>query len=193
MHDTRRPRWYGKVLTTPRLTLKPLDEDDRQAFIHMHEVSAEHLKPWMAETDDSLDQVFEQMLDRSHRWERTGRMARRVGLCEDGRFVGIFAIDQIARGAFQSAYAGWLVSSEFINQDYCTEALNGMFDFAFDQEHGLALHRIQANVMPTNTPSMRVCEKLGMRIEGMAQSYLKIAGQWEDHVMHAKTLEDHIS
>ena len=33
-------------------------------------------------------------------------------------------------------------------------------------------------------------EKVGYRREGMAQRYLCIAGQWEDHVIFAVTAEE---
>jgi ribosomal-protein-alanine N-acetyltransferase len=54
----------------------------------------------------------------------------------------------------------------------------------------LELHRIQAGVMPRNTPSNRVMEKAGFRREGLALNYLKINGVWEDHVLYAVTAED---
>ena len=62
-----------------------------------------------------------------------------------------------------------------------------MVGFAFDR---LRLHRVQAAVMPRNTPSLRVLEKNGFRREGLAPSYLRINGEWEDHIIFARTAED---
>ena len=45
-----------------------------------------------------------------------------------------------------------------------------------------ALHRVEANVMPRNTASLRVLEKCGYRPEGLARRYLRINGVWEDHI-----------
>jgi ribosomal-protein-alanine N-acetyltransferase len=36
--------------------------------------------------------------------------------------------------------------------------------------------------MPRNRASMKVVEKLGFHNEGLALKYLKINGEWEDHV-----------
>ena len=47
------------------------------------------------------------------------------------------------------------------------------------------LHRIEANYMPCNLRSPRVLERCGFVREGFARAYLKIAGQWEDHVLTA--------
>ena len=44
------------------------------------------------------------------------------------------------------------------------------------------LHRVEANVMPRNKPSLRVLEKNGFVNEGLSKYYLNINGVWEDHV-----------
>ena len=54
----------------------------------------------------------------------------------------------------------------------------------------LRLHRVQAAIVPRNSASRRVAEKLGLRDEGTAQNYLEINGVWEDHVRYAITAED---
>lgn len=51
--------------------------------------------------------------------------------------------------------------------------------YAFDE---LRLHRIEANIMPRNSASLKMVEKLGFSSEGLARKYLKINGIWEDHI-----------
>ena len=46
----------------------------------------------------------------------------------------------------------------------------------------LGLHRIEANIMPCNLPSLGVAEKCGFVREGLSRKYLKINGVWEDHI-----------
>jgi [ribosomal protein S5]-alanine N-acetyltransferase len=58
---------------------------------------------------------------------------------------------------------------------------------AFEDLH---LHRVQISIIPRNTASRRVVEKLGIRDEGLAQRYLEINGTWEDHIRYAITLEE---
>ena len=45
--------------------------------------------------------------------------------------------------------------------------------------------------MPRNARSLRVIEKLGFRRDGYAERYLQIAGNWEDHILFARTREEH--
>ena len=59
--------------------------------------------------------------------------------------------------------------------------------FAFEELH---LHRIQVSIIPRNTASRRVAEKLDLREEGTALRYLEINGVWEDHVRYGMTAED---
>jgi ribosomal-protein-alanine N-acetyltransferase len=60
-----------------------------------------------------------------------------------------------------------------------TEAVKAVVDYGFNT---LALHRIEANIMPRNIASLRVVGKLGFINEGLSKKYLKINGQWEDHI-----------
>ena len=60
-----------------------------------------------------------------------------------------------------------------------TQAVEACTRFAFGPA---ALHRVEANVMPRNTASLRVLKKCGYRPEGLARRYLRINGAWEDHI-----------
>ena len=59
--------------------------------------------------------------------------------------------------------------------------------YVFDELH---LHRVQIAIIPRNTASRRVVEKLDIREEGTALRYLEINGVWEDHVRYAITIEE---
>jgi len=54
----------------------------------------------------------------------------------------------------------------------------------------LWLHRLEINIVPRNTNSRRVMEKLDLRVEGVAVRMLEINGVWEDHVRYAITAEE---
>lgn len=63
------------------------------------------------------------------------------------------------------------------------EALQSALQFIFNE---IKLHRIEANIIPRNTPSIRLIENLGFMNEGLSKQYLKINGVWEDHYRFAK-------
>ena len=51
-----------------------------------------------------------------------------------------------------------------------TEALSAILKFGFDE---LELNRIEAVVLPENTASIQMLEKLGFRKEGLLEEYEK--------------------
>ena len=101
--------------------------------------------------------------------------------------VGEINLSAVQRGPFQSSYVGYWISEGHAGQGYVPEAVVVLARFAFEELH---LHRMQIAVIPRNTASRRVLEKLGIREEGVALRYLEINGCWEDHVRYAITVEE---
>ena len=106
---------------------------------------------------------------------------------KDGRIVGTANLSQIFYGPFKNAYLGYLLGAKFTGNGYMTEAINLVLAAAFGR---LRLHRIEANVQPTNTPSIRVLERCGFTREGFSRRYLKVGGAWRDHERWAILAED---
>jgi [ribosomal protein S5]-alanine N-acetyltransferase len=119
--------------------------------------------------------------------ERQLGTAYGFGIFVDGDFAGEINISSVQRGPFQSAYVGYWIDERQAGQGYVPEALVVIARFAFDE---LYLHRIQISIIPRNTASRRVVEKLDLRCEGLAERYLEINGVWEDHLRFAITAEE---
>ena len=179
---------------TPRLLLRALTEQDRAAFVRAQEVSREFWAPWSAAPDDdSPNALFDRQLARTLTGLETGKDLRLAAFLDDGRLAALLGLNEIVRGAFQNAYAGWRVTADVVRQGIGTEAVAALLDLAFaPPPEGAGLHRVQANIIPANVASLRLAEKLGFRREGLAQAYLQIAGRWQDHVMFAKVVEEHV-
>jgi [ribosomal protein S5]-alanine N-acetyltransferase len=105
----------------------------------------------------------------------------------DAALLGAVDLSQIARGRFQSAYLGYWIGEPFAGQGYMTEALGVVLRYAFTQ---LRLHRLEANVQPTNVASLALVVRLGFRREGYSPRYLKLGGRWRDHERWAILAED---
>lgn len=178
---------------TPRLALRAFDESDEDEFVRVLDVSRDRWAPWIpARPDDwSPREQFRRELHRSATGAAEGTHLRLGAFLDDGRLAGLFSLNEIVRGVFQNAYAGWSISADAANQGLGTEGVRALLDIAFRPfPGGLGLHRVQANIMPANAPSLRIAEKAGFRREGVAARYLQIAGIWEDHVMLAVTAEE---
>lgn len=97
--------------------------------------------------------------------------------------VGAVNLRNILRGAMLSATLGYGLAPEAVGMGYMSEAVGRVVEVAFDD---LALHRVEANVMPGNARSLAVVERTGFLREGLSPRYLNIAGRWEDHVRFAR-------
>lgn len=95
------------------------------------------------------------------------------------RIIGKISFSNIIYGPFLSCYLGYKLDKDEVNRGVMTEALGEAVDNLF-QEY--KLHRIEANILPRNSASIRVVEKLGFVNEGLSRKYLKINGVWEDHI-----------
>lgn len=67
----------------------------------------------------------------------------------------------------------------------CRTSLSVRLAFA-----SLDLHRVQGEVVTDNHRSQRVLERNGFERYGLAPSYLKIAGQWQDCVLFQRIRSD---
>lgn len=93
--------------------------------------------------------------------------------------IGLAAVNQIIRGGFQSAFVGYNLDREFLRRGYMTQALTALVETAFGP---LRLHRLEANIMPRNTASLRTAARCGFVPEGISPKYMQINGVWEDHI-----------
>lgn len=97
----------------------------------------------------------------------------------EARVIGMISFSSIVMGAFRSCYVGYRLDKDEVNKGLMTEALFKGVEIAF---FDIGLHRLEANIMPRNKPSLRVAEKAGFQKEGVSPKYLEINGAWEDHV-----------
>lgn len=109
------------------------------------------------------------------------------GIFVEGRFAGEINVSSVQRGAMQSCTVGYWVDEARAGHGYVPEALVAVLRFAFEE---LRLHRVEIGIIPRNTASRRVVEKLGIREEGVAERFLQINGVWEDHIRYGITLEE---
>jgi ribosomal-protein-alanine N-acetyltransferase len=101
--------------------------------------------------------------------------------------LGVINLNEIVRGLFQSAYLGYYAFAPYQERGNMTTGLELVVKRAFRLHR---LHRLEANIMPDNEPSLRLVRRQGFSREGFSPRYLKIAGRWRDHERWALTRED---
>jgi ribosomal-protein-alanine N-acetyltransferase len=104
-----------------------------------------------------------------------------------GVVQGQLNVANILYGSVSSAVIGYWVSPEVAGRGVAPTAVALVTDYLMNQ---VGLHRVEIDVRPENTASLRVIEKLGFRYEGIKQRYIHINGDWRDHYIFALTAEE---
>ncbi|WFF42344.1 N-acetyltransferase [Salinicola endophyticus] len=110
-----------------------------------------------------------------------------LAIAPDGSLIGCINLNEIVRGALQSAYLGYYGFAPHQGRGWMKKALREVITRAFDR-HGL--HRLEANIQPANRRSIGLVQSLGLRLEGFSPRYLRIDGEWRDHERYAITAEE---
>ncbi|HEX3751777.1 MAG TPA: GNAT family N-acetyltransferase [Streptosporangiaceae bacterium] len=141
------------------------------------------LAPWEPLHNEAYFTVSGQRasLERALDAHARGTMVPLAIIDADGRLAGRLSINSIIRGAFQSAALGYWVSESRGGRGLATAAVAEAIDLAFKQ---LDLHRLQAETLLHNTGSQRVLSRNGFQPFAIAPAYLRIAGQWQDHILY---------
>lgn len=185
-----KPQYQPLQLQTPRLLLESGDAVTAEAVLDYFLRNKEFLTEWevLRQPQFYTLEVQKQMLAEDKAIMERGQLVK-LWLCkteEPDRVIGSVAISNIVRGVFLSCHLGYRLDEAEQGKGYMTEAVRELVAYAFQK---LGLHRIEANIMPRNTASLKVTEKLGFYHEGLAKRYLRINGKWEDHI-HMVLLND---
>lgn len=129
--------------------------------------------PWIDPADSA--ERFEEWLGRLGRDDQEAYLIRHASC---GELVGYVSVSNIVRRAFQSAQLGYGAFSPHTGRGLMTQGLSAVIDVAF-QKRGL--HRLEANIQPTNERSLALVRRLGFEREGYSHQYLMVDSDWRDH------------
>lgn len=177
------------VLRDRELELRPLRRGDRRPYRALRERNRQWLAPWDAVDPDprrSTPPGFSQLLHWSADAGRRGTMIP-LAITVSGRLSGQITASPILYGAQSSASIGYWIDEQMAGRGLVPRALALLIDHCFAQR---GLHRIEVDVRPENTASLRVAAKLHLRDEGLRRGLLHVDGAWRDHRSFALTAEE---
>lgn len=166
------------------MRLRPVHRRDRAAWLEVRGRNHDWLGPWEATPPrEGTPVAFPAMVRFLRSQARHGRMLPFV-VEHDDRLVGQLTVGGITWGSVNGAHIGYWIDSAVAGRGIMPTAVALATDHCFDR---VGLHRIEINIRPENTASLRVVAKLGFRDEGLRRSFLHIAGAWHDHRTFALT------
>ncbi|MEE3352079.1 MAG: GNAT family N-acetyltransferase [Saccharofermentanaceae bacterium] len=99
---------------------------------------------------------------------------------EPERIIGRLSFYSLIGGAMNSCFVGYHLDELCQGQGYMSEALLAGCDFMFKFYR---LHRIEADILPTNERSLACAGRCGFVKMGYNEKFMEIDGEYRDHVM----------
>jgi ribosomal-protein-alanine N-acetyltransferase len=181
-------RGWPATLLEGNVGLRPIRYGDASAWTDVRRANVDWLAAWEATPPrgSSPDVGFRGMVRFFRSEARAGRMLPFV-VTYDGRLVGQLTVGGITWGSLCSAHVGYWIDRRVAGRGIMPTAVALGTDHCFRR---VGLHRVEVNIRPENTASLRIVEKLGFRDEGIRRAYLHIDRAWRDHRTFALTAEE---
>ncbi len=170
------------------IVLRPVETADADGLARAYVRNREHLRPWEPWRPEHFFTTAGQearLRDLAEQRE-AGRVMPWV-LADGERLVGAVNLNDMVHGPFRNAHQGYWIDAGYAGRGLTTRAVEVVCRVADER---LGLHRVQAGTLLDNVASQRVLRKCGFEPFGTAPNYLHINGEWRDHLLFQRILND---
>ena len=173
-----------KKLTGQRVFLRPPKRRDALKWQKLRMSSKSFLVPWEPSWDASscTRRAYLRYFKNSNYLANMDRAySFLIFKIDDKTLLGGINIGNVRRGVSQSASLGYWIGEKHSRNGYMKEALKILIPSLFVD---LRLNRIEAATLEENIASKNLLKKIGFKKEGVLRKYLKINGNWRDHILY---------
>lgn len=170
-------------IETERLILRPFEDSDAADVLEYLENPAVHC--FYSMKLDSLDAAKVEM-----RRRETDELYLAIQLKKSSKVIGeIFGHpegtdpEDKTRDTFSPC---WMLNLEYSGKGYAYEAAYAYFDFLFNEK---GIRRIYAYTEDTNLRSQHLCERLGMRREGLFREFVSFINNPDGSPLYENTMQ----
>ena len=155
-----------------RIKVRLIDAADQLAFLKQARLSHDLHRQWI-DVPISL-RAFRTYVEELSTENNRGFLIFRP---DTQVLVGMIELRDIYYQNFRNSYVVYYGFSGHLQQGLMTEGLGQVIRIAFGK---LRLHRLEANIQPSNVASIGLARACGFRKEGESPRFLKIRGRWRD-------------
>jgi ribosomal-protein-alanine N-acetyltransferase len=174
------------ILITERLELRVVLPSSATVVTDYLSKNRVFHKPYHQLHDNTYFTVAEQreyIRSDLHRFRNRSQFSFWISYIGDrDRIIGRLSFTAIIRGALSSCLVGYHLDHDETGKGIMQEALQAGCQYMF---HVQNLHRIQADIMPSNSRSVSTIERCGFKRQGLNEKYMCINGVWQDHYSYA--------
>jgi RimJ/RimL family protein N-acetyltransferase len=166
-------------LTTERLRLRPLTEDDTEALLAYRSLpDVCRYVPFQPMTREVIAERLATMWANHELTDEGQHMTLGVELAATGELIGDVILMWHSR-EHSSGELGYVLNPAHMGHGYATEAAREVLRLGFDE---LGLHRIVGRIDERNEPSAKVLRRLGMRQEARLVHNEFFKGEWSTEI-----------
>jgi RimJ/RimL family protein N-acetyltransferase len=171
-------------INTKRLTLREITQEDFQG-IHDYASDPETVKymPFGPNTEEETREFIRRNMKRQKEEPRTD-YGFGIILKEENSFIGACGIHSVTE---IQASIGYILNRKYWGKGYATETARALVNYLFEE---LDVHRVFATCDPDNHASIRVLEKVGMRLEGRLRENVIIHGEYRDSLVYGILIDE---
>jgi len=178
------------TLRAGALVLRPLQRRDQKQWASVREAN----RAWLAEWDATPPPeswpahfTYADMIKSQRELAREGRSLPWALAWDDGwpgrpsratQMIGQLTVSGITMGSARYGYIGYWIDHRWAGNGLVPLGVALACDYCFGT---LRLHRLEIDILPENSRSHRVVEKVGFVADGQRASVLHINGRWRDH------------
>lgn len=165
-------------LETEDYKLRKLSKMDARDIIDIYENKdiMTYDRALFIKNESSAKKFIEQLNDMYEERERIDWAIEDKNL---GKVIGLIALFNISV-LDSRAEVGYVLNKDYTNKGIMQYILKWMVDFSFNF---VGIHKLEANVNAQNTPSIKLCEKIGFEREGhrKKQDFDRRTGEYNDN------------
>ncbi|MGI4860969.1 MAG: GNAT family N-acetyltransferase [Janthinobacterium lividum] len=179
------PVFEPVTLTTPRLILRPLRDEDASALFAVWS-DAEAMRYFSFPVMQRLEQATDRIASKSKRSDDGENLICALVLRATGEVIGDCTLCR-PDVSNRRAEIGFCLQRLHWGRGYMREATSALLDHAFGALH---LHRIEADIDPRNDASARLLERLGFIREGLLRERWRVGGEVSDSALYGLLKRD---
>ena len=175
------------MLETKRLILRPFREADAADLYEY--LKAPMVNCFACMKLNSLEEARREVQKRAE----DGEFVFAISLKDTGKVIGeICALPESSQPDAAENYVKdtfspcWMLHTDYHGKGYAYEAAKAFFDYLFYQK---SARRIYAYTEDNNLPSQHLCEKLGMRREGLFREFVSFVNDPDGNPIYENTYQ----
>lgn len=176
------------IIETPRLILDQLTIQDRASLFAIFS-DPDVIRHYDVEQFTHIDEADHLISYFAAKFENDSGIRWAIRDKSNGNFLGTCGFTHWNHYD-HSAVIGYELAKEYWGRGYAFESIKAIVEFIFAESFHFYVHRLEAIIVPTNTPSQKLVKRLGFALEGTLRGKCFWNNEFHDMYMFALLRQD---